>query len=502
MKPLVRAALLAAALTCLPRSGAAGEGAAHELAQFQLPPRAPAGEAAPPGPAAAPAAPAAEPPLPALDGVTSRHRLPEGMTSLFPQRLRYQYSIGSESEAAYRRDADLDQRLRDNAMVVKPQVNAIVIYRPTNWLDLTLEMVLEREIATQEERAVTLPGGGTQFPPSRRGALVVDQAYATFRPSAAPLAFNLGRRNYEDERHWLYDTSIDVASVVFRAGKLRGEAFVGREVATDLDLLGREVPDRINTYVLYGDYRGIEDHRLAAYSLVRDDRAGREGRTWLTGVRAQGAPTERVNYWGELAFMKGRDEASRKLSGHAVDLGVTYRYPRVRFLPNVTFGYAFGSGDPNPADATSQEFRQSGLHTNETRLVGFSKFKIYGEALDPELSNLRIVTLGFGFRPALNVTVDLVHHRYRLDEFAEGLRNSPLTAEMNQVEGQRSKDVGSAMDIVIGVRNLFGLKRLGIDLRAGWFYPGAAFRRNEGDDENPRIRDAQKSIAVVGKLWW
>src|SRR6058998_1637039 len=64
------------------------------------------------------------------------------------------------------------------------------------------------------------------------------------------------------------------------------------------------------------------------------------------------------------------------------------------------------SGDESPNDRHNNQFRQSGLHTNETRFGGLSKFKIYGEALDPELSNIEIFTAGVGFRPFSNVFVD------------------------------------------------------------------------------------------------
>ena len=133
-----------------------------------------------------------------------------------------------------------------------------------------------------------------------------------------------------------------------------------------------------------------------------------------------------------------------------------------------------------------------------------SKFKIYGEALDPELSNIEIFTAGVGFRPFSNVFVDVVWHRYRLDEFAQSLSNSALTAEMNQVDPlrPRSKDVGSGLDLVIGFRRLFGLRRLGLDVRMGWFYPGQAFLRNQGDEEAPVIRRADQAMSVIAKFWW
>ena len=63
----------------------------------------------------------------------------------------------------------------------------------------------------------------------------------------------------------------------------------------------------------------------------------------------------------------------------------------------------------------------------------------------------------------------------------------------------RSLDVGQAFDVVFGFRNIFEVRRLGIDLRAGRFFPGDAFRNSIGDE---RCEKAQTATAVVMKLWW
>jgi alginate production protein len=99
--------------------------------------------------------------------------------------------------------------------------------------------------------------------------------------------------------------------------------------------------------------------------------------------------------------------------------------------------------------------------------------------------------------------VELVYHGYRQDKTAQELRNSALTAEPNQADALApSKDIGRALDLVLGFRNVFGLRRLGIDVRAGCFFPGKAFRRNEGDDTEPLIRNAETAFSVVAKFWW
>ena len=441
------------------------------LAQFQLPPAAPGQEKAP-----------------ALQ---------------MPKQLTYQYSIGSESLLDYRRDRDLSKKLRDNSFIVVPELNGLLVYRPTHWLEATVEGVVGKEFAVQEEAFVVLPSGEVVFPPKRHVSAVIDQAFIRVHTIIAPFELAIGRRNYEDERHWLYDTSMDVASIAARWGRFRIEAFGGRETWVDLDIApsSKQVKDRIDTYVVYADYR-LENARLGAYTIARNDRAGLEGHPRHYGVRAIGSTSERFNYWLELAHLAGKDENRRRFEGYGFDVGGTYRWTGVPHLPNVTVGYAYGSGDGNPTDNRNHEFRQSGLHGNETRFAGIPPFQIYGEAFDPELSNLRIFTFSFGFRPTPLVSVDLVYHRYRLGRISDTLRSSALTAEINQIDTRMSKDIGSAFDIVIGFRRLFGFRRLGVDVRTGWFFPGDAFLQNEGTDANPIIVKARKGFAIVSKIWW
>lgn len=421
------------------------------------------------------------------------------------KRLTYQYGYGSESEISYSRNPDLNTHSRDDFLIMTPEINSTFTYRPTDWLETTVEMILEREIPLHEHHTITLPDGEIQRAKNRKFSLIIDQAFVTIKDFTGPFQISLGRRNSEDDRHWLYDTSMDIASLELKLGKFKAEALVGREVLKHLDLLQKESTDQINTYWLRVNYRGIENIKLACYAVARHDHEHEEGRPILMGVRSQGHPTNTFSYWANLAFMRGRDELSHDFSGgYAYDVGVTYRFLGLPYRPNVTLGYAFATGDDKPDDKHNNEFRQTGLQSNEAWFAGISEFKTYGEALDPELSNLKILTAGLGFRPAPNISLDLVYHHYRLDEIAEEIRNAEITAEMNQVDTRPSKDVGDGFDVVLGCRSLFGVRRLGLDLRMGWFFPGDAFRRDDRveDEDSPIFKDADKGFSIVAKIWW
>ena len=464
--------ILSSCLIAYPLPGAAeapveGEAVSQiEPAQFQLPP--------------APSKPGAEP-APAL-----------------PRQLKYEYVIGSESEGNYRRNSDLDSKVSDDFATLQPQVNVIATYRPTDWLETRVEVILERQMLIHGNRNYTLPDGQPAHHPADRNSLLLDQAYFTIHNVTDPFVFSLGRRNYEDERHWLYDTSLDIGAVGFKGGRFRAEASFGREALVDLDALQRQQKDRVNTLILYGEYRAFEDTKLAAYTIRREDRDNRDGRWQILGLRSIGFPTESFNYWTEFAATRGRDENSRRLAGYGLDVGGTYRFRGLPLNPNITLSFAYGSGDHNMDDDTNGEFRQSGLQSNLQKFAGLAEFKYYGEALDPELSNLKILTVGLGFRPWRDISVDFIYHRYWLDVVAEDLRNSALTAQMNQDPTRASRDVGQALDVVLGFRNVFGIQRLGIDVRGGLFFPGSAFRNDRGDDN---YVDADSAAAVVAKFW-
>lgn len=435
------------------------------IAQFQLPPTTGAGEA------------------PAL-----------------PKRLTYQYKYGTESEVNWRINPDLDSSLSDDFLLVLPQINGTVTYRPTDWLEATVELLAEQEIWVQRTETVTLPSGDLEFARNPKSTLTLDQGYVTLKNVIDPFEVSVGRRNFEDDRHTLYDTSIDVAMLTFKpTGSVRLEASVGRENLIDWNLLGDDPRDRNDTYMLYSEYRGIDGLKLATYTVHRDDRKGQEGEPVLIGARALGDPSPRLRYWGEFAVVRGTDENKRDLKGHAFDIGATYRFVDLPLQPSLSLGYAFGSGD-DPDDGDNNEFRQTGLQSNETRLGGVSDLKVYGEALDPELSNLHIVTAGVGIRPMTDTYLEVAYHYYRLDEFADELRNSAVTAELNPDAINPSKDVGHGLDVVLGLRNLFGVRGLGVDLRTGVLFPGKAFRRNEGDEDEPIFRDPDLGFSLTAKI--
>ncbi len=426
-------------------------------------------------------------------GEEAQFALPKPAAVQLPKELTFEYVVGTELEILYVRNADLNSDVTDDSLISAPTLFGAVTYRPTDWLEARLEATLEQLFAVREEQFITLPDGSIQTPESTPLSLLIDQAFVKLKARNVPVEFTVGRRLFEDERLWLFDGELDAAIVTLKPGDFKIEASVSREDLLDLDLTTNVPKGRIDNYIVYAQYRGIEDHKLAGYWILSEDKSGEEGSPQLMGVRANGRPYDAFKYWTELAFLRGSDELSRDFSGYAFEVGGTYWFLDLPLQPSVTLGYAYGSGDGNPDDNKNHEFRQTGLQSNEARFGGVTELLAYGETLDPELSNLNIFTAGLGFRPAAGIFVDLVYHRYWLNKFAKEVRGSPITAQMNQIDSQLSKDVGDALDIVLGFRNLFGVRGLGVETRVGLFYPGDAFLRDDGGV----FSGADKGVSVL-----
>ena len=120
---------------------------------------------------------------------------------------------------------------------------------------------------------------------------------------------------------------------------------------------------------------------------------------------------------------------------------------------------------PQGVDGT---FRQSGLQRNRESLNGVVSFHYYGEFLDPELTNLRIQTLGAGLRPARPLSLNLLFHRYSQDVPSRRIQHAEVDADPSGLDPH----LGSEWDLVVGYEPR---KEVELRLTGGYFRPGGAF---------------------------
>ena len=143
--------------------------------------------------------------------------------------------------------------------------------------------------------------------------------------------------------------------------------------------------------------------------------------------------------------------------------------------PALTLGFAFGSGDRNPDDGTDGTFRQTGLQDNEWDFGGATDFKYYGEVLDPELSNLAILTAGVGIRPSDKFSLDLVYHYYLQHRAAPRRFATPGSTPSRPAAAGDSaaRSISSSDSRRSGTTST-------LKVAVGYFLPGAAFPESSG----------------------
>ncbi|MEE2664567.1 MAG: alginate export family protein, partial [Myxococcota bacterium] len=161
--------------------------------------------------------------------------------------------------------------------------------------------------------------------------------------------------------------------------------------------------------------------------VFREDEDDRDSVVTWVGAAANGrlkGPLGRLYYSGQVAGIFGEEttydystiiplefppdptrfvkEANEHdVQGWGLDLVATWVTnwdwaPGILRPPALSIGYAYGSGDGDTDFESFGGFRQSVLADNNGKLRGVNRFRYYGELLDPNLSNLQIVTAALG----------------------------------------------------------------------------------------------------------
>ena len=74
-----------------------------------------------------------------------------------------------------------------------------------------------------------------------------------------------------------------------------------------------------------------------------------------------------------------------------------------------------------------------------------------------------------------------------------------MATPSREAPGTRRRGGRGAMATEFVTLNVFGVRGLGVDVRVGWLFPGRAFRRNVGNEDEPAFRDADLGFSLVAK---
>jgi alginate production protein len=321
---------------------------------------------------------------------------------------------------------------------------------------------------------------------------------------------DLGRLHFEDDRRWWWDDELDAVRVAYETETLGIVLALARELGpsrSDRNYVDPE-HDRVRRLIGEASWDFRPNHALQLFLLHQNDHSPSErpGQvvpveredesdarlTWL-GARLMGVFDLRLRgilgYWLDTALVHGEERLiefeelspqrsvaerliRRDVSGWAVDIGVSWLLP-IAWEPRLFASYAFGSGDSQPEGGADRSFRQTGIHANEAGFGGVERFAHYGVLLDPELSNLGILTIGAGLSLLRSSSLDLIYHHYRLVEPAPFLRDAGLTATLTG----KHRDLGTEIDVVLALEEW---ERLEFELIASAFRAGRAFGEEEG----------------------
>ena len=291
--------------------------------------------------------------------------------------------------------------------------------------------------------------------------LSVKEAYVVFdRIAGGPVGLQIGRQRFRDSREWFFDDYLDAARVFVDVASWHVEAAVSDGLWAGPESTRRRRDQR---QAIASVARRLNKHTTAAaYAIARDDRNRHEQPLWL-GASLTGRVASALKYWGNGGIRRGQAGALR-LRGWALDAALAYRAP-LACAPAISVGYAVGSGDESRADGVDSNFRQTGLEDNTARFHGLKRFAYYGAVLDPELSNLKLLTVGAGMRPFDRASIDVVYHSYAQHRVRRALPSNALDATATGL----SPRLGDELDVIVSVQRF---RPVDVSIVTGIFRPG------------------------------
>lgn len=367
-------------------------------------------------------------------------------------------------EGEMNRNYRLSPSLSEADSILTPNLAPAISYEPNQYLQLYVNPVLEIPVAVEEleDRSQTTE-------------LNMNLAFLTVKNVVPGARLQVGRQRFIDSRRWLFNENMDAIRLGYQYENFSVEASVSQLNLVQRNLLRREAEEDEEAFVNYymaANYKfGKRDH-IGLFALYQDQQRLGSAKPIYLGLQSGGRLLGDLKYWFQTAIVRGSDGGS-SIRGEAVDVGLTKEFAG-SWGPSITVAYAYGTGDSNPDDKVDASFRQTGFQGNSDKFNGVTRFKYYGEVLDPRLTNLMVFTGGLGVRPLSKASFDLVYHYYLQDHESKRIRGSDLSTDPTGL----SKHIGSEIDLVVGYQ---GIPHLQTKFVLGYFFPGKAFTQSWHD---------------------
>jgi len=370
--------------------------------------------------------------------------------------------IGGEfrQNVEYEGEYDLSDNIKSNQKDARPEIR------------LELSGYLNghfRAFAQARIREMVYLDSERSNPPGRNLNSDITQLYILMKDiGLRGLAASLGRQDLDEDREWLFDEYLDMARIYYYGFQpfVFDFAYIHSNV---------QLKDKFKTwtdFLLQVKYRFNKRSAIRAYFLSRKDTNSIRNREPVYyGLGYTGRVGQYLRPWAEFSILRGEDKG-KNLEASAMDIGMTAIAFNIKYAPSVTVGYAGGTGDKSGTDAVSNEFRQTGYQDNVGYFGGVRTLHYYGEVVDPELSNIKIWTLGTGFRPRENASLEIIYHIYKQDR----LDNKKVRGNLRYpppIPNGVSDDLGWGLDFALGLANLWD--RASFVWTFGLFKPGDAY---------------------------
>lgn len=399
-------------------------------------------------------------------------------------------------EARGRSGYDLPRGASEDDVTLAPEATLEAIWLPSS------SDVVFAAVKAADETEIYQAGSSARS----KAAVELDSLwYLKTRIAGTPLAAQIGRQKMQDRRNWWWNDNIDAVRLHYFGPKVTGFAGVGTVDSFRLSTRERLEPEERHLLRTFGtvEWEWTDRNTLSAFALHQNDRSSRyapgevidrsqadkedANLTWI-GARARGCiklkVPRRICYWGDIAQVRGTEltyslkragvgsdsvtrVVSRSVAGWGYDGGVSIELP-IAIRPYLTLGYAWGSGDPAGTPGRNGAFRQTGLHNNDGKFRGLTRFRYYGEVLRPDLSNIAIGTVALGIPVGKHSWIETIWHRYRQPIADNSITGSRLNRNPDGIDPR----LGDELDVVISHRPPSGWV---FELTGGVFRAGPAF---------------------------
>ena len=264
------------------------------------------------------------------------------------------------------------------------------------------------------------------------------------------LNFLIGRKVLKDKRSWYYNSSVDTLGIynlndlwlynVFVGGRLNNSKYFSQED----NLYGLRHTKFIIANLQYEYF--IKNYLKGFF--VKEITKNTRNLSWfgLRGIGKRVYENKNIDYWIDYALIKGNYETLNKnnISSNALDIGISFNKNNT----HSTYAFSYALGGKNYYSTYLSNYRSSFLTKNVS-------FRYYGELLNPDLNNIKILSLYWIYDFFDNHKAIIAFHNYKQIKASSYFRmNNEEILNTNGI----NKNIGNEIDFIYNW-NLPNLKR-------------------------------------------